>query len=103
NRILRSSIHNCRRSLWLDLLCRHWLPRTPRYHWLYLPSHLPTSSNPIPLYIRTSLRLRSSSLILTLCRCRLTIPLHLNLLMRRIPPLELQLLEMVIAVSCVCV
>ena len=50
HRILRSSIHNCRRSLRLNFFCCHRIPRAPRNYWLHLPSCLPSSSSPLPLY-----------------------------------------------------
>lgn len=82
NRILWSPLHNCRRSLRLYFLRSNRLPRTPRNYWLNFLSRLSISTNPIPFYIPTPLRIWSSCLILTLCRCRLTLPLYLYLLMR---------------------
>lgn len=55
NRILRSPLHYCRRSLWFHLLRSNRLPRTPRNHWLHLPSHLPSTTSTISFHLRTPL------------------------------------------------
>ena len=82
--ILRSSLYYRRWSIWFYLLCRNRLPRPPRYYWLHLPSCLLYAPAPPPLYIRPSLWIWSSRLILTFCRRCLTLPLRINLLMRLI-------------------
>ena len=81
-RILWSPLYNRRWGIWCHLFCRHWFPRPSRHYWLYLLNCLSYSSNSLSFYISTSLRIRSSNMILTLRRCRLTIPLYLHLLMR---------------------
>jgi len=50
-RILRSPFHHRRRGLWLYFLRSNRLPRPPRHHRIHLPGHLPSPTNPIPLYI----------------------------------------------------
>ena len=81
-RILRSTIFYCRQSLWFHLLCSHripWLTRSYRY---FLPICMFTPNTSQSLLPRTPLRVRSSSLILTLRRCSMNFPLYLHLLMR---------------------
>lgn len=91
--ILWSTLHNCRRSIWLNILCSYRIPWTPCYYWINLPSSMPSTPNPIPLYIRTPFRLWSRCLILTLCRRSMTIPLRVYLLMRLIIFLVLKLVQ----------
>ena len=55
-RVLRGPLHTCRRSLRFHLLRSNRLPRTSRHHRLDLLSYLPTTSSPVPFYIRTPLR-----------------------------------------------
>lgn len=93
HRVLRSTLHNCRRSIWLYILCSHRIPRTTCYYRIIIPGRLPPPPNPIPLYIRTSLWLRSRRLILTFCRRSMTIPLRIHLLMRLIIFLVLKLVQ----------
>lgn len=50
-RILRGPLHNRRRSLRLNFLRSNRIPRPPRHHRLHIPSHLPTPTNPVSLYI----------------------------------------------------
>ena len=82
NRILRSPIHHRRQQLWLNLLCCHRLSRPTCHYWLNIPNDLPISTNHTPLHLKSPFRLRSRRLILTFRRCSLTVPIHLNLLMR---------------------
>lgn len=82
HRILQGPLLHRRWSIWINLLCCHWIPRPTRHHWLNIPISMPRTPNQVPFHFQPSLRLRSSSLILTLCRCRMTIPLHHHLLMR---------------------
>lgn len=83
-RVLRSTIHNRRRSLRLNILRSHRIPRTACHHWIILLGRMSSTPNPIPLHIRTSLWLRSRCLILTFRRRSMTIPLRIHLLMRLI-------------------
>lgn len=81
-RILWSPFYDCRRSLWLYILCSHRLPWPSCHYWFHIPRRLPTSPNPLPLYIWTPFWIRSSRLILTFRRRCLTIPVRFHLLMR---------------------
>lgn len=74
----------CRRSLWLNILCCHWISRTSCYYWDPLSFNLSYSTSLRSFLFFTPFWIRSSSLILTLCWCSLIIFIHFNLLMRRI-------------------
>ncbi|OBS71083.1 hypothetical protein A6R68_00377, partial [Neotoma lepida] len=66
-----------RRNLRIHILYSNWIPRTSRNHWIYFPHGMSSTTNKIPLYIQTPLRIRSSSIILTLCRRTLIFRSHL--------------------------
>lgn len=82
NRVLRSPIHHRRQQLWVNLLCCHRLSRPTRHYWINIPNNLPLSTNHTPLHLEPPFRFRSCRLILTFRRRSLTVPIHLNLLMR---------------------
>ena len=83
-RILWSPIYNCRRSIWLNILCSYRVSWSTRYYWINLFSCMPSTPSFISLHIRPPLWFWSCRLILTLRRRSLTIPLRINLLMRLI-------------------
>lgn len=53
--VLRSPLHHRRRSLRLNILCGHRIPRLTCNHWLYIPPSMPSAPNQIPLYIKPPL------------------------------------------------
>ena len=56
-RILRSTIHNLRRSVWIHFLCGYRVSRVARNHRIYFPSSMLTTTTKIPLHIQPPLRL----------------------------------------------
>ena len=56
-RILRSTIHNLRRSVWIHFLCGYRISRVARNHRIYFPSSVLTTTTKIPLHIQPPLRL----------------------------------------------
>lgn len=50
-RILRSTLHNLGRCLWVYLLCSYRIPRTTCYYWLHFPNSVLSTTIEIPLHI----------------------------------------------------
>lgn len=50
-RVLRSTLHNLRRCLWVHLLCSHWIPWATCYYWLHFPDCMLPTTTEIPLHI----------------------------------------------------
>lgn len=82
--VLWSTLHHCWWGVRFYILCSHRVSWTTCYYWIQFPCRVPPPPDPISFYIRTSLRLWSRRLILTLCRRSVTIPLRVHLLMRLI-------------------
>lgn len=80
--IHRSTFHNCRLHIRINILYSNRIPRSTRNYRNNLPNHMFTTPNNPTLLIKPPLRVRSSSMILTLRRRSMTFPIHLNLLMR---------------------
>lgn len=81
-RVPRDLLHNRRRSVWLNILYSHRIPRPTRHYWLNFPYCVLLTPTKIPLHIQTPLRIWGRCLVLTLCRCRMIIPVRVYLLMR---------------------
>lgn len=81
-RILWGIFYYLRRGLRLNFFYSDWISRTSRNHrFNFSHSLLPTTTT-FSFHIKSPLRLRSSSMILTFRRCRMTIPICFHLLMR---------------------
>lgn len=85
-RVFRNIIFYLRRNLRLNILHSNGISWPPRNYWLNFPNCLSTTTTKIPLHIKTSFRIWSRSMILTLRRCSLTIPIRFYLLMRILLP-----------------